>query len=264
MWQPMRALCLLMLGLLTSASAGAQVAAGVNAEAVTQQLVAGRAAELYAERLAALRAAHALDVHGAVLERVRRIAGGLIAQARRDYPDSADWAWELHVTTDEEHLADGMAGGKMLLGEAYLERLEIADAELAMLLAHEMAHALLRHNLLEYQLALRLDRGWARRPFLALEEAVESDSALIAKLAPQGLAQEAEADREGLLLAWRAGWPAARLANYFKKLARGSGLPNFDSATHPSPASRWAAARALAATLPAGAAWPDGDGRLFP
>lgn len=254
MRQPMRTWCL--LALLAGAPAAAQVGAGVDADAVSQQLVVARAAELYAERLAALRKGHALDVHGAVLERVRRVAGGLIAQARRDYPDSAAWAWELHVTTDEGQTADGMAGGKMLVGEAYLERLDITDAELAMMLAHEIAHAVLRHNLQEYRLALRLDPGWAPRPFLALEDAVENDNALIAKLAPQGLAQEAEADREGLLLAWRAGWPAARLANYFKKLARASGQPYFDSATHPSPASRWAAARALAAGLGAPAELP--------
>jgi predicted Zn-dependent protease len=61
--------------------------------------------------------------------------------------------------------------------------------------------------------------------------------------------QEIEADREGLMLAWRAGWPASRLANYFKKLSRASHSANFDSDSHPAPARRWQAARALAQDL---------------
>ena len=69
------------------------------------------------------------------------------------------------------------------------------------------------------------------------------------QLAPLNFAQEIEADREGLLLAARAGWRAARLAGYFKKLARASRAPNFDSATHPAPAGRWHSARALAARI---------------
>ena len=143
-----------------------------------------------------------------------------------------------------------MAGGKIIVSQDYIERLGLNDAELAMLLAHEMSHATLRHNLQEYELALRLEPHWAQAPFVALEDAVDNDSALIAKLAPLGYTHEREADREGMLLAWHAGWPAVRLANYFKKMMRASGRPNFESPTHPAPSERWLAAQALAATLP--------------
>ena len=219
------------------------------AHALTQDEVIAGSQRLYADRIAALERANALDVSAAFGARVRRIADGLIVQAKRDYPETAAWPWEVHTTVDPDQNADCMAGGKMLVSQAYAERLELSDAELAMLLAHEIEHATLRHNLREYEQAMRLDPRWSQRPFVELEDAVDNDAALMAQLAPLDFAQEAEADREGLLLAWRAGWPPLRLANYFKKITRISGRPNGDSDTHPSPASRWAAARALAATL---------------
>lgn len=225
--------------------------AGAAAHALTQQEVSDGAARIYARRIAALEAANTLDAGAASGARVRRIAGSLILQAKRDFPETAAWSWEVHTTADPEQNADCMAGGKMLVSAAYAERLELSDAELAMLLSHEIAHAALRHNLKEYEEAMRLDPRWAERPFSELETAVDDDARLVALLAPFDFAQEEEADRAGLLLAWRAGWPAARLANYFRKMARLSGRPNSDSDTHPSPASRWAAARALAASLPA-------------
>jgi predicted Zn-dependent protease len=217
--------------------------------AVTQEQLIERAGEVYAKRLSDLRDGHRLDADARFGERVDRIAGVLIAQAKRDYPDTAPWPWEVHTTTDTEQNGDCMAGGKILVGQSYAQRLELSEAELAMLLAHEIAHAALRHNLKEYELALQLDPGWAARPFLELEDAIDNDDKMVAQLAPLGLAQEAEADREGLLLAWRAGWPADRLASYFKKLSRADGWSGLRSASHPSPASRWSAARALAATL---------------
>jgi predicted Zn-dependent protease len=219
--------------------------AAVDAEPLTQELVVARAAILYADRIAQLR----IDGDDRFTARVRGIAAGLIAQARRDYPDTALWHWEIHTTDDPDQNADCMAGGKILVSKAYVERLQLGDAELAMALAHEIEHAALRHNLKEYQQALRLDPGWARRPFIELEDAVDNDRHLMAKLAQTNYEQEEEADREGMRLAWRAGWPAVRLSGYFKKMARASNWPNRAKADYPSPSSRLRAARALADSL---------------
>ena len=216
-----------------------------QAEALTQELVVARAAVRYAERLAGLR----IDGDQRFAARVRGIALPLIAQARRDYPDTAQWDWQVHTTDDPDQNADCMAGGKILISQAYVERLELGDADLAMMLAHEIQHAAQHHNLKEYRQALLLEPRRAGRPFAELEDAVDHDRTLMARLAPTNYAQEEEADREGLLLAWRAGWPAARLAGYFRKQARASGWPRRAGDDYPSPSSRWNAARALAATL---------------
>lgn len=217
--------------------------------ALDQQQVMAGASVLYRERIDALRQAHVLDDDAAFHARVQRIAGPLLAQAARDYPVSADWPWEIHTTTDPEEHAYAMAGGKLLVSSAYVAQQGLSDAELAMVLAHEIAHAVLLHNLLEYEAAMQLDPGWAARPFAELEYAVDHDGALMAKLAPLGVAQELEADRAGLTLAARAGWPPHALAGYFRKLVQASSAPNAAGFAHPSPAVRWRAARELAQAL---------------
>ncbi|MBA5607408.1 M48 family metalloprotease [Duganella sp. FT3S] len=225
--------------------------AGALTLPLTDERVAAQAAAVYADRLAALDAAGQLDPVPAFTARVRRVAAGLIAQAARDYPDTAAWRWEVHGTSDPDQDADCMAGGKILVSQAYVARLALSDAELAMVLAHEIAHAALRHNLRELERALALEPAWAGRPFEALVDAVDHDGDLMARLAPLNVAQEREADHAGLLLAAHAGWPPERLAQYYRKLMRASDRPYFDSDDHPAPASRWRAARALATTLAA-------------
>ncbi|SFU80926.1 M48 family metalloprotease [Pseudoduganella namucuonensis] len=220
------------------------------AAALSQEEVMAGAARLYRERMEELRVSRRLDADRAFHERVLRIAGPLIARAARDWPETARWDWEIHTTPDGDDHAYAMAGGKLLVSRAHARELELSDAELAMVLAHEIAHAALRHNLLEYEEAVRLEPAWAARPFAELEHAVDHDTGLMRKLAPLGILQEQEADREGMLLAWRAGWPALALARYFQKAARASSSPNFEQFAHPSPSSRWQAARELAATLP--------------
>jgi predicted Zn-dependent protease len=219
------------------------------AHAVTQEQVMAGSAKLYQERIAELRSAHRLDHDERFLARVERLARPLIAQAARDFPASADFPWELHVTDDGDANAFSMAGGKLLVSAHFVDEKGLNDTELAMLLAHEIAHVVLLHNLKEFEEALRLDPSWAERPFDEFEDAIDNDNALVRRLAAFNSAQEEEADREGLKLAWRAGWPAAGLANYFRKLARTSYTPNMDSFAHPAPARRWAAARALAQQL---------------
>ncbi|NRR29969.1 M48 family metalloprotease [Oxalobacteraceae bacterium] len=219
------------------------------AGAVTQEQLVTRAAEVYAGRLADLRVAHKLDANAAFHARVQRIASLLLARVRQDYPDTAAWEWEVHTSSDADQNADCMAGGKILVGQAYVEKLALNDAELAMLLAHEISHAALRHNLQEYERAMQIDPRWGQRPFAELEDAVDNDNVLIEQLAPLNYAQELEADEAGMRLAWHAGWPAARLANYFRKMMRDSGYPNFERSGYPAPALRWRAASAVATTL---------------
>lgn len=222
------------------------IAATGAAQAVTLEQVIDGAGRIYRERLREMAARYTLDADPAFKQRVERIARVLMDQARRDYPEVAQWPWEIHTTLDPDENAFGMAGGRILVGQAYVKELELTDAELAMLLAHEMQHAIQRHNLKEFHEALRLDPSWRNRPYAELEDAIDNDSTLMRKLETINIEQEAEADREGLLLAVRAGWPAKRLAGYFKKSAIKNRWSNFDTASHPSPSRRWQLARELA------------------
>lgn len=222
-----------------------------GAHAVTQDEVAAGAERLYRERIVEAERRYRLDADPAFLARVRRVAGSLIAQAARDYPETAHWRWEIHTSADADDNASCMAGGKLLIGQAFVIRLGLDDAELAMLLAHEMQHALLQHNREEYEEALRIEPALRQQPFAVLEHAVDHDAGLIARLADFNARQEAEADRAGMELAWRAGWPADRLAKYFRKMMRASAYPNFARAGYPAPSQRWRAAQELARELEA-------------
>jgi predicted Zn-dependent protease len=219
------------------------------AYAVTQEEVVAGADHLYRQRLAEHEQRYALDADPAFLARVKRIADILILQSRHDFPEALTWTWEIHTTSDDDENAFCMAGGKLLIGQPFVTHLGLDDAELAMLLSHEMQHALQQHNRKEYDEALRLEPVFMNRSFATLEGAVDNDAGLMRKLEGFNANQEIEADREGMKLAWRAGWPARRLANYFKKMMRTSAYPNFERAGYPSPSQRWRIAQDVAAML---------------
>ena len=118
-----------------------------------------------------------------------------------------------------------IAGGKVLVGGQLVKGLELDDGELAMLLGHEIAHAVAGH------------RREASRATMDADAAQEVRAAEIAVM------QEDEADRIGMALALRAGWPAASLVSFFDKLAAQEPAGTFNS-SHPTAAARAATARA--------------------
>ena len=188
------------------------------------------AAVRYRAILGGLGARRALDDDDAARERVRRIAAGLIIAAAAERPDTAAWSWEVHVTSDPAQGAFCMAGGKVLVGSVLVRRLALDDGELAMLLGHEMGHALASHR-------REVARG-----------SIDTDAAAEVRQAELAMAQEVEADRIGMRLAYRAGWPVASLVSFYDKLAAVEQPGTFNS-SHPSAASRAALAKAMAAKL---------------
>ena len=224
---------------------------GASALALSHDEVIAGAGQMYRQRMQELEQRQVLDDDVFFLARVKKIAQTLVLQAKLDYPVFADWSWEIHTSSAADETAYCMAGGKILISQSQVQTLNLNDAELAMLLSHEMQHALLQHNLKEYLEAIRLFPIWENRPFSDLEQAVDNDAKLISALAKFNFSQEIEADKEGLKFAWRAGWKAASLASFFKKLGASTTMKNFDSISHPAPARRWKAARDLARTLDA-------------
>ena len=224
---------------------------GANALALSHDEVIAGAEQMYRKRLLELQQKYALDDDVNFLARVKKIAQTLLLQAKHDDTEVAHWNWEIHTSSDVDETAYCMAGGKILISQVQVQNLNLNDAELAMLLSHEMQHALLQHNLKEYVEAIRLFPTWKNRPFSDLEDAVDNDATLLQALAGFNFKQEIEADKEGLKFAWRAGWKAADLAQFFKKLGASNPMKNFDSISHPAPARRWKDARELASVLDA-------------
>lgn len=191
----------------------------------------GTTAAAYQAVLGRLSGQGRLDDDGEMLDRVRAAFGRLVPAATAKNPQARNWAWELHVTSDPSVAAFCMAGGKMLVGAGFVRRLNLDDDELAMLLAHEMAHALAGHRR-------------ERAPAGGMEE----DAAWQNREAAIAFAQEREADHLGLAIAHDAGFPLAGLLGFFDKLSAAEPAGTFSS-THPPAARRSEQAHAWAAEL---------------
>ena len=226
----MKALILLALALHGAAVAQPANPPGFSDTGREAQAFREEAAVRYQAILARLGSAGRLDDDRVTLDRVRNVAAGLIVAARQARPSSAAWAWEVHVTSDPAFGAFCIAGGKILVGSALVKSLDLSDAELAMLLGHEIAHAVAGH------------RREAARTQMEADPAQEIRQARIA------VAQESEADEIGMGLAYRAGWPLPGLVAFYDKLAARE-APGTFSSSHPSAASRADAMRVLAQKL---------------
>jgi len=192
----------------------------------------------------------------AVVARVKRITGQLVAEAIKDYPHTRNWKWEVVVIDDPEVVnAWCMAGGKMAVYTGLLEKVKPTDDELAQVMAHEISHAVANHVAEQMSVALASQIGLAVLSATALHDsryrtAALTGAALAATLAielPYSRKAEAEADRIGIELAAKAGfdpWAAPSLWEKMGKVSKHR-VPELLN-THPSSANRQATLRALA------------------
>ncbi|MES2322208.1 MAG: M48 family metalloprotease [Pseudomonadota bacterium] len=197
----------------------------------------------YHALLADYRRTGRLDDDRAVLQRVRRIAAGMHAAAVALAPQARHWRWEVHTSSDPDLDAICMAGGKLLVGSRFVRRLALRDGELAVLIAHEMAHAVAEHHRETLSEALHFNP----QPATTLEVTMarlDSDLALQLYLRHLSHFQEREADQLGMVIAHRAGWPSAGFLSFYRKLAREE-APTL-IASHPSAASRLSMAKGMA------------------
>jgi predicted Zn-dependent protease len=168
----------------------------------------------------------------------------------------ADLPWHFGVIEGDSINAFAMPGGSVLVSHGLIKRLA-TEAELAAVLAHEVAHVVLRHQLSAIQSSLNSD-AWAgigkdlageaigRRggDAYGLKSAAASAGVDAVKngvfLRPLDRGMEYEADRLGVVLAARSGYDAYGMASVLQMLAQqkgdGSGADIFS--THPSPSDR--------------------------
>lgn len=207
-----------------------------------------RSEDSYIELTVAQAAAGQLDRDRILLARVKRITDGLVRAAVALKPDVAAWPWEVHVTEDPAVEAESRAGGKLLVGRAFVARLALDDSELAFLLAHEIAHAVAEHareTLSEALLDSRRDL-----PLEVVEERLASDIPLQFRLSRLSAIQEREADQLGILIAHQAGWPCAAAERFYRKLAADVGAAAASLfASHPSATSRLSLAKGMSRLL---------------
>jgi Zn-dependent protease with chaperone function len=241
-WQSRRAF-LWVAGAAAAAPALAQVDVGKASMArnlVPAENVEQAGVQQYGELMAQARAKGALAPDGDVqLQRLRAIAARIIPFAPQWNERAARWRWEVNLIGSKQINAFCMPGGKIAFFTGILEQLKLSDDEVAMVMGHEMAHALREHA--RARMVKSAGTGAAlsiTAQLLGLGDVGD----LAARAGTQLLtlkfsrSDETDADLVGLELAARAGYdPKASVSlwNKMAKVSQSQGGLGFLS-THPS------------------------------
>lgn len=196
-----------------------------------------------------------LNQDQAMLRRVRTIAGRIEPQTRAFREDAPGWNWEVNVITSNELNAFCMPGGKIMVYSGLITQLHLTDAEIAIILGHEIAHALREHSREQVSQAIASQTAiGVGAALLGLGDgaaglANAGYEALIATRFSRN--DESEADRIGLELTARAGYnPNAGVSLWQKMIdANQGGRPPQFLSSHPAEASRVNQIRTLLPTV---------------
>lgn len=203
----------------------------------------------YIEQVVSLAAAGKLDTDRVLLRRVQAIGATLVRAAASLKPQAAQWQWEWHVAEAPGLEANCEAGGKILVGAPFIRALALDDGELAVLLAHEAAHAIAEHHRETLSEAMLMNKPYV--PVDVVIERLDSDLGMQVRLAGLSRLQESEADQLGMVIAHRAGWRSSAMTSFYRKLAMAAGQEQGEPliASHPSHASRLSMSRGMARLL---------------
>ena len=207
-----------------------------------------QAALQYRETLAEAAKQQALaPADNAQLKRLREIAEKIIPFANEWNPRVSQWKWEVNLIGSNQINAYCMPGGKIVFYTGIIKTLNLSDDEIAVVMGHEMAHAL-REHARERMGKSTATQGLARLGGLLasswlgidpnLADAVAQGGANLLTL-KFGREDESEADLVGMELAARAGFdPRAGVTLWQKMAAANKGAPPQWLSTHPSSSSR--------------------------
>jgi len=214
---------------------------------VSEEQAQASSAQAYTQTLSEAQKKGNLSTDATLNNRVRRITDRLIAEAKLMYPPSRDWQWSVAVIDEPTLNAWCMPGGKMAIYTGIVHKLNLSDDEIAQVMGHEIAHALLGHGRERMSRAIAMQGGMQLGSILAGRDlSVLTPVADIALTLPNSRDNESEADRYGIELAARAGYDPRTAVRLWEKMstASGDGPPQFLS-THPAPDNRIQALNAL-------------------
>lgn len=192
-----------------------------------------------------------LNKDAALLQRIRAIAARIQPQTAVFRPDAPGWKWEVNLIGSDELNAFCMPGGKIVFYSGLVKGLSLGDDEIAVVMGHEVAHALREHSreqvsqALAAQTAIDIGASIFGLGQGAAELASIGYEALVATRFSR--TDEKEADRIGLELAARAGYdPRTGVTLWQKMMAKSGGAspPEFLS-SHPADAKRIEEVRSL-------------------
>ena len=187
---------------------------------------------------------NALNNDRAQVERLRAIARNLIPPAARFNEDARRWRWEVNLISSRSVNAFCMPGGKIAFFTGIISALQLTDDEVAVIMGHEIAHALLEHGRARMSEQVLKNVGVTVAAMIFnlghVSASMLSQAADLAVSLPFSRQHETEADLVGMELAARAGYDPRAAANVWRKMSKlggGNQPPQFLS-THPGHANR--------------------------
>jgi predicted Zn-dependent protease len=210
----------------------------VSAEQVEQA-----AAKQYNQMLGQASSKHALaPANHPQLVRLRYISERLIPHTYEWNKQARNWRWEVNLLGSKQINAFCMPGGKIAFYYGILDQLKLNDDEVAMIMGHEMAHALREHA------REQMGKNMATRGAIEIGSALlglGSGGRLLADMGGQlvslqfGRDDESEADLIGIELAARSGYDPGAGVTLWKKMAAASKGKQIELlSTHPSGPTR--------------------------
>ncbi|EIJ71924.1 MULTISPECIES: M48 family metallopeptidase [Pasteurellaceae] len=222
----------LTIGLLVACADSAQV----NQEAAAS----------YAQVVQEAKVKGMLDTSSATSQRIQNVFRTMVPYATKENLTGQRFNWQIAVVKSKELNAWAMPGGKMMFYTGLVDTLKLTDDEIAVVMGHEMAHALKEHGKQSRNVGLftgiiGVAADIAASAALGVNTRLGSSVADLGVNKPFSRSNETEADEVGLFLMARSGYnpqSAPHLWEKMQKMGGGGGISLLS--THPSDESRQA------------------------
>lgn len=224
-------ICVSMLSVLLAACTANPITGREQFLVVSEDAAIAQSTQAYSSLVGQLEKQGKLSRDVKLMARVQSISDRLIDQAVRVRPETRDWAWSVKVIDDAKTLnAWCMPGGRMAVYSGLIEKIKPTDDELAQVLSHEIAHALLNHG--AERMSMKAAAGIATLAVAISgsdaqqrqdREALAGLGAAAFVLLPNSREAETEADHLGLRLAARAGYAPRAAVTLWEKMIKQSG-----------------------------------------
>ncbi|QNP47152.1 M48 family metallopeptidase [Diaphorobacter aerolatus] len=240
-WNPRRAFVMAATAAI-AAPAMAQVDVG-NASSlrnlVPAETLEKSATQQYDQLLAQAKAKRALaGDDNPQLIRLRDIAKRLIPYTYAWNERARGWRWEVNLVGSKQINAFCMPGGKIAFYTGIIDQLKLTDDEIAMIMGHEMAHALREHSRARIAKTQATNLGISLgASLLGLGDVGRAAAGLGSQLLTLKFSRsdETDADLVGLELAARAGYNPQASITLWEKMGKATGQQGLQFlSTHPS------------------------------
>ena len=165
--------------------------------------------------------------------------------------ETKQYSWEFNLVQDKSANAFCMPGGKIVVYEGLLPYTQ-NEASLAIVLGHEIAHAVAKHSAEQMSKQIKNQYGTQILSSVLNAAGVSSSTTQLAQIiAQKGLQfrslkysrdNETEADRMGLIFAAMAGYDPNVAVSFWQRMSQGNNSNQSDMfSDHPSDAKRIAA-----------------------